>query len=118
MGTGNDAELLRPLDADKAHEVGHVDPVSPPGAGIVDVGEPFQLRRHLGEALELGGGQCPRVGRRNSGRGQHAVLVGFVHRSGQVLIKTLINTWAEGKENGEVACEKTLKIEAVATIPR
>ena len=63
--TSHDPELLGPRDAVERHEVGHVNPVGPPRAGIVDVGESLQLRRYLVQALELGGRQRPAGGRQH-----------------------------------------------------
>ena len=57
VGTGDGAELLRAGDPDEGGKVAHVLLVGPPGAGIGQVGEPFQFRRHFGQALEFGGGQ-------------------------------------------------------------
>ena len=53
------AKFLRPLDAGEAHEVLHRVLVSAAGVAVRDVGEPFDLGRHVGELVELGGGQQP-----------------------------------------------------------
>ena len=54
---GHGAEFLRPADAGEPHEVAHRVFVGAARVGVGDVGEPFDFRRHVGEALELGGSQ-------------------------------------------------------------
>jgi hypothetical protein len=53
VGAGDLPHLLGPLDAGKRGEVPHVEAVSAPGAGVVEVRKPLQLGRHVREALEL-----------------------------------------------------------------
>src|SRR6185503_7259195 len=48
------AELLRLLDANEAHECGHVVAIGAAGIVVFDVGEPFDLRGDVGQPLELG----------------------------------------------------------------
>ena len=57
MRAGHVAEFFRPLDAGKEHEVLDRVFVGAPGARVADILEPFDLGRHIGQALELGGGQ-------------------------------------------------------------
>jgi hypothetical protein len=61
------AEFLRTENAGEAHEILHRIFVGPAGVPVADVGEPFDLGRHVGEFLKLGGGQEP-VGRLDSCR--------------------------------------------------
>jgi hypothetical protein len=58
VGACDDPELLRPVNAREGHELGQIALVSAAGLRIVDVGEPGQSRRHVGELVELRGGQC------------------------------------------------------------
>ena len=53
------AEFLRPRDAGEPHEIPDCVFVGAPGAGIGEIGEPLDLGRHVGELVELGGGQQP-----------------------------------------------------------
>ena len=46
--------------ADKGREVGDVLLVGCACFGIREVGKPFELRGHVGQALELGGGESAR----------------------------------------------------------
>ena len=41
----------------EAHEIPHRVFVGTPGARVGEIGEPFDLGRHVGEAMKLGGGQ-------------------------------------------------------------
>ena len=75
VGAGDEAELLRALDADESHEVGDVDLVGAAGARVVEVGEPF----HFGQALKFPGCQCPRAGRRADLDDNGGILVGLVY---------------------------------------
>ena len=50
---GHRAEFLRPADAGEPHEVAHRVFVGAARVGGGDVGEPFDFRRHVGEAMEL-----------------------------------------------------------------
>ena len=59
MRAGHDAEFLRTPDAGKAHEVLHRVFVGASGMMVGDVGEPFDLGRHIGELVKLGGGEQP-----------------------------------------------------------
>ena len=63
MRAGHDAEFLRPLDAGEAHEVLHGGLIGAAGVRVAEVREPLDLRRHVGEVLELGGRQQPVGGR-------------------------------------------------------
>jgi len=56
MRAGDHAELLRTVNPDKGSKVGDVEPVCFPRFGIGDVGEPLELGRDVGEALEFSGG--------------------------------------------------------------
>ena len=60
VGAGDNAKLLRPGDAGEAHKVLHRVLVDAARVGVADVGEPFDLRRHVGQLVKLGGGQQPR----------------------------------------------------------
>ena len=52
-------KFLRPADAGEAHEVLHGGFVRAAGARVREIGEPLDLGRHVGELVELGGGQHP-----------------------------------------------------------
>jgi hypothetical protein len=54
VGASDDAKIVEVLDTDELHELPNVIAVGPPGIGVCNVGEPFGLRRHVTEALELG----------------------------------------------------------------
>ena len=56
---GDAAELLRLPDAGEAHEVGQRVLVGAPRGRAAEVGEPLQLGRHVGQALEGLGRQQP-----------------------------------------------------------
>ena len=53
------AELVGPHDAGKAHKVPDRVLIGPPGLRVAQIGEPLDLGRHVGEMVELGGGQKP-----------------------------------------------------------
>ena len=67
-------KFLRPRDAGELHEVGNRVLVSAARVPVGEVGEPFGLGRHVGEPVELGGGEQP-VG----GPGLGWQLVGIGH---------------------------------------
>jgi hypothetical protein len=54
------AEFFRPGDAGEAHKVPDRGPVSASRARVAKIGEPFDLGRHIGELVKLGGGEQPR----------------------------------------------------------
>jgi len=83
------AEFLRTPDAGEAHEILDRVLIGAAGMGVAEVGEPFDLGRHVGELVELGGGQEP-VGGRDFGR-QRVGGVGGVggHAAIVVLIKCI-----------------------------
>ena len=56
VGLGHGAEFFRLGDAAGAHEIVDRVFVGAPGAAIADISEPLELRRDLGQALQLGGG--------------------------------------------------------------
>lgn len=58
MGAGDGAELFGGGDADELAEVLQVALVGAAGARVVEVGEPLGGGRHLGQVLELGGGEA------------------------------------------------------------
>jgi hypothetical protein len=60
VGSGDQAEFLRVVDADEAAEVRDVELVGPASFFVGNIGEPFELGRDLGQSLELGGGQRSR----------------------------------------------------------
>ena len=67
LRAGHCPEFLRILDAGEAHEVGSCVLIYAPGVVVGDVGEPLDLG-HVGELVELGGGQKSRsTGRRDFG---------------------------------------------------
>ena len=66
------AKFLRPHDAGEAHEILHRVFVGAPGLRIGQVGEPLDLGRHVGEPVELGGGQQPG----NTGGGDGELVLG------------------------------------------
>ena len=59
MRARDDAEFFRAKNAGKAHKILHRVFVGAPRVRVREVGEPFDLGRHVGEFLELGGGQQP-----------------------------------------------------------
>jgi hypothetical protein len=59
MRSGHRAEFFRPDNAGEPHEITDRVLIGAPGAAISDIGEPFDLRRHICQALKLGGGQKP-----------------------------------------------------------
>jgi hypothetical protein len=67
MRPGHRPEFLRPDNAGELHEVTERVFIRPAGAAVADIGEPLDLRRDLGEAVKLGGGQQP-LGRGDWGR--------------------------------------------------
>jgi hypothetical protein len=54
VGAADLAHFFRALDAGEGRELLDVDSVSSAGAGVVQVGEPFHLGRHVPQPLELG----------------------------------------------------------------
>ena len=60
------AKFLRPGDAGEAHEIPDRVFVGAARAGVAEIGEPLDLGRHVGQPVELGGGQQP-VGRGDLG---------------------------------------------------
>ena len=57
MRARHGAKFFRAENAGEAHEVLHRVFVGSTGVPVADVGEPFDLGRHVGEFLEFGGGQ-------------------------------------------------------------
>ena len=55
-------KFFRPPDAGELHEVAHRVFVGAARVGVGDVGEPFDLGRHVGQPVKLGGGQQPVAG--------------------------------------------------------
>jgi hypothetical protein len=53
-------KFLRAHDADEAHEVLHGVLVSSARVCVCQVGEPFDLGRHIGQPMKLGSRQHPR----------------------------------------------------------
>ena len=96
VGPRHRAKLPRPGDASEAHEVADRVLVDAARVGIAEIGEPLDLGRHIGELMELGGGQQSVAGR-DPGR----QLLGAVGRPGDAppcfhagilfLIKSVIN---------------------------
>src|SRR3954469_25088690 len=73
----DDPEFLRPCDAGEAHEVLYRVLIDTARVRIAEIGEPLDLGRHVGEPVELGGGQQP-----GAWRDLDRKLVGAVaHRS-------------------------------------
>lgn len=70
--------------AGKAHEVLEIEFVGLVRAGVPNVGEPLQLRRDVGEALELGGSERAGVGGEACGHGggHRRLRRGFLRSSG------------------------------------
>jgi hypothetical protein len=54
VGAGHGAHFFGALDAGEGREFFHIDPVSAPGAGVIQVRKPFHLGRHVPQPLELG----------------------------------------------------------------
>ena len=70
------AKFLRPADAGEAHEVLHGVFVRAAGAGVAEIGEPLDLGRHVGEPVELGGGQhAEKHGRGRSWSGSWSLVM-------------------------------------------
>ena len=68
------AKFLRPRDAGEAHEVRHRVFVGAPRVRVGEIGEPLDLGRHVGQPVELGGGQQPAGrGRFRSGAGRRSL---------------------------------------------
>ncbi len=59
VGAGHPLELPRPHDPHKRHELADVALVRPARPRIADVGKPLGFGRHVGQPLELGGGEQP-----------------------------------------------------------
>ena len=57
MGPGDGPKILRPIDADKLHEAAQVIFIGAPRLRIIDIGEPFDRRRHIAQLVILRGGQ-------------------------------------------------------------
>ena len=91
VGARHGAEFFRANDAGKAHEILDSVFVDAPGVGVAEVGEPLDLGRHVGEAVELGGGQQPGGARGDFGR---KMVGGFGWRHGVslLLIKFVIKS--------------------------
>ncbi|HUB50300.1 MAG TPA: hypothetical protein VMB73_35465 [Acetobacteraceae bacterium] len=53
VGAGDGTEFLRFGNAGEAHELAHRGLVGAAGLGVGQVGEPFDLGRHVGEAVEF-----------------------------------------------------------------
>jgi hypothetical protein len=74
MRSGYRPEFLRPGDAGESHKIlnrvlvcaGYSCGWCAPGAAVGNICEPLDLRRHVGQALKLGGGQQS-LGRGNLG---------------------------------------------------
>ena len=62
VGARHGAKFLRPGDAGEAHEIPHRVFVGAAGARVAEIGEPLDLGRHVGQPVELGGGQQPVAG--------------------------------------------------------
>jgi len=54
VGTSDGAQLGWLTQAGEVGELTDIVAVGSPGFGIGDIGEPFELGRHLGEIVELG----------------------------------------------------------------
>ena len=57
MGTGDAAQIGGSTQPGEGHELTDIDFVGAAGFGVGDVGEPFELGRHLGQGTELYRGQ-------------------------------------------------------------
>ena len=49
----NFPKLMRPLDAGELHEILQRISIGTPRLRIIDVGKPFDFRRHLGQATKV-----------------------------------------------------------------
>jgi hypothetical protein len=105
MRAGDHPKFLRAENAGEAHEVLHRVFVGAAGVPVADVGEPFDLGRHVGEFLEFDGGEQPvrglDFGRQLVGR------VGVVHAVPLpmvlILIKSVgLNGFAVGRSSPHV----------------
>lgn len=63
------AEPCRILDASKAHELAQVGFIRTARAWVINVGEPSDRRRHLGQLVKLEGGEVARWDRLGYGQG-------------------------------------------------
>jgi hypothetical protein len=66
------AKFLRPHDAGEAHEVLHRIFIGTPCLRIAQIGKPLDLGRHVGQPVELVGGQQPG----NTGGGDCDLVLG------------------------------------------
>ena len=57
MGSGNRAQFAVIVQSGIGNKLAHIDFVGAPGFAIGDIGQPFFLGRHIGEALEVAAGQ-------------------------------------------------------------
>jgi hypothetical protein len=57
VSTRHCPKLVRPTDASKLHEIAHCVFVSTARVLVADVGEPLDVGRHVGQAVEFGGRQ-------------------------------------------------------------
>jgi hypothetical protein len=54
VGAGDLAHFFGLFHAGKGRELLYIDPISAPGARVIEVGEPLELRRYISQPLELG----------------------------------------------------------------
>ncbi len=81
MGAGHGAQLRGTAEACEDRKLAHVDFMSPAGFGIGDVGEPFELGRHVGQVAVLRRRQRPFTDRRTATR--IGTLLGRARPSGE-----------------------------------
>jgi hypothetical protein len=58
VGAGDLAHFFGLFHAGKGRELSYIDPISAPGARVIEVGEPLELRRYIPQPLELGAAQA------------------------------------------------------------
>ncbi len=63
MGARDSAQLSWLAQTGEGEKLTDIVAVGPPGFGIGDIGEPFELGRHLGEIAELGRSETVLVNR-------------------------------------------------------
>ena len=92
MRSGHRAKFFGPHDTRKAHEVVDRVLVGSPRMDVPDVGEPFEFRGYVGQAVKLGGGQQP-FGRGDRSRrlgGDFGVLWRAGHTDILFVIKSVV----------------------------
>jgi hypothetical protein len=105
VGARHGAEFLRPDDAGEAHEIADRVFVGAASAGVTQIGESFDLGRHVGQPVKLGGGEQP-VGGCDLGRD----LVWGIRGHVDILLlkKSVFNSKLQASELREGTIERVL----------